>query len=152
MKKGTSLVVQWLTPCFQGRGPGFNPWLGTRSRMQQPRDYILSLKSSCATTETWCSQINVCMYVYVCVRVYIHIYMYIMNNVKKKGKQYAKPSVFRFPSFQSLFIKDMTVFGWWVLSFLRQAMDVNLLGLLTRGTEKLQMALSPVNQGTDIFR
>ena len=25
---GTSLVVQWLRLCSQGRGPGFDPWAG----------------------------------------------------------------------------------------------------------------------------
>ena len=28
--EGTSLLVQWLGLCFQWRGRGFDPWLGTR--------------------------------------------------------------------------------------------------------------------------
>ena len=53
---GTSLVVQWLTPRSQCRGPGFDPWSG---------NYILYTlsKSSHATTvntvnTTQHSQIN----------------------------------------------------------------------------------------------
>ena len=40
-------------PCFQGRGPGFSPWLGTRSHMQQLRDYILPRRLYYDREESW---------------------------------------------------------------------------------------------------
>ena len=41
---GTSLVVEWIRLCSQGRGPGFSPWSGN--------------KISHAATKPLCSQIN----------------------------------------------------------------------------------------------
>ena len=35
---GTSLIVQWLRLCSQGRGQGFNPWSGNQSPHTAPED------------------------------------------------------------------------------------------------------------------
>ena len=52
----TGPVVQ--TPCFQYKGPEFNPWSGTWSHMLQLRICTLQLKILCAATKTWHSQTN----------------------------------------------------------------------------------------------
>ena len=46
-------------PHSQCRGPGLIPGQGTRSHMWQLRVCMPQLKILCATTKTWCSQINI---------------------------------------------------------------------------------------------
>ena len=43
---------------FQCRGPGSIPGQGTKSHMPQLRVCMQQLEIPCATTKTWCSQIN----------------------------------------------------------------------------------------------
>ena len=49
------------TPCSQCKGPGFDPWFGTRSHLPQLRVYMGNWKILCTTSKTWCSQI----YIYI---------------------------------------------------------------------------------------
>ena len=75
---GASLMVQWLRLCASSAGgPGSIPGQANISYMLQRRDRMLQLKLLHATTNTWHTNICVCVCVCVFICVYIYVCMYI---------------------------------------------------------------------------